>query len=156
MISTISGPAKAEPATTAGAHFVIDYTIEAVAEQIREICPSGVDMIVEVAPVVNEAVLGVGGTITMYATDGGAELRLSFVPPMMANARIQLVIAFGVPPRRKSGGLWISARRSPPVRSESARITFFHCAIFSIEDGAGAHAAVEPPSVGKVLIDIRQ
>ncbi|TSD40337.1 NADPH:quinone reductase [Rhodococcus sp. KBS0724] len=159
VISTVSGLAKSELAKAAGAHVVIDYTIEDVAERVREVSPAGVDTIAEVAPVanssINEAVLGVGGTIAIYATDGGADLKLSFVPLMMANARIQVVMAFGVPAPSKmrgvsdinvalaAGAIGVGADHGLPLHH------------FRIEDSADAHAAVEAHSVGKVLIDVR-
>jgi len=49
VISTISGPDKARLATAAGAHHVINYRENGVAEAIRDLAPDGVDIIAEVA-----------------------------------------------------------------------------------------------------------
>ncbi|MGC9669625.1 hypothetical protein ACNTMW_24130 [Planosporangium sp. 12N6] len=45
MISTVSGPEKANLATAAGAHHVINYRVGDPAARIREIVPDGVDIV---------------------------------------------------------------------------------------------------------------
>ena len=56
VITTVSSPEKAQLAAAAGAHFVINYRSQDVAEEVRRIAPDGVDTIVEVAPARNAAV----------------------------------------------------------------------------------------------------
>jgi NADPH2:quinone reductase len=43
MISTISGPGKARPATAAGAHHVLNHREGDPAAEIRKLAPDGVD-----------------------------------------------------------------------------------------------------------------
>ena len=75
VLATVSSPAKARLAEAAGAHHVVDYRGEDVAGQLRAAAPEGVDIVVDVAVGTNLAadlaVLGAGGTIASYATDGG-------------------------------------------------------------------------------------
>ena len=52
MITTVSGPAKAQLAAAAGADHVIDYRQQDVVAEVRRIAPHGVDAIVEVAAAV--------------------------------------------------------------------------------------------------------
>ena len=49
MITTVSGPDKAQLAARAGADHVIDYKQQDVVAEVRKIAPHGVDAIVEVA-----------------------------------------------------------------------------------------------------------
>ena len=159
VITTVSGPLKAQLAAAAGADHILDYTKQDVAQEIRKISPSGVETIVEVAPVTNGlangAVLANGGTLALYANDGGAALPLGFIPLFLANARLQFVMAFGVN---------ISAK-TQAVQDISAALTDGAIGVgdefglpihhYRIGDGPAAHSAVEANAVGKVLIDVR-
>ena len=81
VVATVSGPAKESLARAAGAGHVVNYRSQDAAAQIRPPAPAGVDTIVEVAPAVNAAldqeILAPGGTVAVYATDGGRELTVS-------------------------------------------------------------------------------
>ena len=55
VITTVSGPAKGELASAAGAHHVLDYLTQDAAAEIRGIAPHGVNIVVEVAPAANAA-----------------------------------------------------------------------------------------------------
>ncbi len=159
VIATVSSPIKAQLAAAAGADHILDYTNQDVAQEIKREFPSGVNTIVEVAPVsngpTNGAVLADGGTLSMYANDGGAELPLSFGPLVMVNARLQFVMAFGVNELAKRQAVQdISAALAAGVIGvgDEFGLPIHH---YEIGDGAAAHAAVEANAVGKVLIDIR-
>ena len=75
VITTVSGPAKADLATAAGAHHVINYREQDAAAVIAEIAPDGVDLIVEVAIAANAAldvqVAKSRTAVAIYANDGG-------------------------------------------------------------------------------------
>ena len=50
VISTVSGPAKAQLAVAAGADHVIDYRRQDVVAEIRQLAAHGVHTVVEVSP----------------------------------------------------------------------------------------------------------
>ena len=158
MITTISSDEKGKLARAAGADDVVNYRSEDAAEEIRGIAPTGVDVVVEVAPTANaaldEAVLAPGGTVAVYATDDGEELELLIGALMDRNARYQFVLVYTVPEAVKDqavadvtaaaadGALPVGADAGLPLHR------------FPLEDAAAAHAAVEGSAVGKVLIDV--
>ena len=71
VITTVSGPAKAELARRAGAEHVINYRTHEPAAEIHKLAPHGVDIVVEVAPsqnaALNSAIVASGATIAIYA-----------------------------------------------------------------------------------------
>ena len=80
---TVSAPAKAEVARTAGADHVVNYRNEDVAARIRGLTGgSGVDRVVEVAfgynLALNERILKPNGAIASYASDAEREPRLPY------------------------------------------------------------------------------
>ena len=101
VITTVSGPAKANLAARAGADHVIDYRRQDVVAEVRAIAPHGVNSIVEVAPAVNAAidaeVVARHGSVAVYATDGGAEMALPVRPSMTPNVRWQFVLVYNAP-----------------------------------------------------------
>ena len=125
VVTTVSSPEKAALATAAGAHHVVDYTEGDTAKAIRAIAPDGVDLVVEVSPARNAAlnarVIANHGTISVYATDGGAEMTLDVRRHFALNVRYQFLLLYTVgdapsrPPPRTS------AVRSPTARSTWAR-----------------------------------
>ncbi len=158
VATTVSSPEKALLASAAGAEHVVNYRTEDVAATIREWAPAGVDVIVEVAPAVNAAldavVLAQGGTIAVYANNGGASMSLEVRPHMALNARYQFVLLYTVPEAAKrqalldvsaavaAGAFRVGAEAGLPLHR------------YPLERTAEAHAAVEQGAVGKVLIDV--
>jgi NADPH:quinone reductase len=158
VLTTVSDAAKAQLAAAAGADNVITYTQQDVVTEVRKIAPHGVDIIVEVAPAQNAAidaeVLGLHGSVAVYANNGGADVRLPVRALMAPNARWQFVLIYTVPALAKhqaiddvSSAVFDGAVR---VGAESG-IPLHH---FPLEQTAEAHAAVENGVVGKVLIDV--
>jgi NADPH2:quinone reductase len=158
VITTVSSPEKANLAARAGADHVIDYRQQDVATEVRKIVPGGVDTIVEVAASANAeidvAVIGLHGSVAVYADDGGAPLSLPVRPLMVPNARWQFVLLYTAPEDWKaravddvSGAILDGAIRV----GEEAGLPLHH---FPLERTAEAHAAVEAGVVGKVLIDV--
>jgi NADPH2:quinone reductase len=158
VIATVSGDEKAELARAAGAHHIINYRTAAAADDMRQLAPAGVDVVVEVAPAANaaldEAVLAPNGTVAAYATDGGSEVALSVRDLMTRNVRYQFVLVYTVPAAVKDravadvaaaaadGALQVGAEAGLPLHR------------FSLEETPAAHEAVEGGAVGKVLIDV--
>jgi NADPH2:quinone reductase len=158
VLSTVSSTDKAELARAAGAQHVINYRTGDAAAAIRDAAPDGVDIVVEVAPAVNAeldaAVLAPGGTVAVYANDGGGELALPVRRLMFANIRYQFVLVYTVPDQAKRHavldvGAAVSAGAMPVGRAAGLPLSRF-----PLGQTGRAHAAVEASAVGKVLIDV--
>lgn len=104
VVSTVSSPAKADLASAAGAHHVVNYRTGDPSAAIRGAAPDGVDLIVEVAPVANAAldrqVPAGNATVAIYARDGD-ELTVPVFSAMRANTRLQFVLVYSVAPSAK-------------------------------------------------------
>ena len=157
-ITTVSSPEKAALATAAGAHHVVNYRTDDAAAAIRAVAPDGVDMVVEVAPVANAeldaAVIGRGGTVAIYASEGDDPLAVPVRPSMTANVRYQFILVYTMPDAAKRRAVHdVSAAVSAGVLDvgEEAGLPLHR---FPLERTADAHAAVEAGAVGKVLIDV--
>ena len=158
VISTVSGPAKGDLASAAGAHHVVNYREGDAAAAVRSLAPDGVDVIVEVALGANLeldlAVLRPRGTIATYANDGGRPVALDVRQNMTLNARYQFVLLYTVgevalraaaediTAALADGALPVGAENGLPLTR------------FPLDRTAGAHAAVEDNTPGKVLIDV--
>ncbi|MEN3359713.1 MAG: NADPH:quinone reductase [Mycobacteriales bacterium] len=158
VITTVSGPEKAALATAAGARHVVNYRDGDAAAAIRRLAPSGVDIVVEVAPVANAeldlAVAGPNATVAAYAGGGDDTVELTVRALMARNIRFQGVLVYTVPAPAKqeavadvaaavaAGALRVGAAAGLPLHR------------FPLEKTADAHAAVEENAVGKVLIDV--
>ena len=158
VISTVSGPAKAQLAAAAGADHVINYREQDVVAEVRKIAPDGVNAIVEVSPAANAeidaAVLAVGGSVAIYANDGGDSVALPVRASMTPNARWQFVLLYKVPHLAKvravnsvsaavlSGAIRVGDEAGLPLHR------------YTLDEIAQAHQAVEDSVVGKVLIDL--
>jgi len=158
VITTVSSQAKAELAGRAGAHHVVNYHDADAADQIRGIAPAGVDIIVEVAAGSNaeldQSVLKTGGTIAIYANDGGVPFAPDVRANMALNARYQFVLLYTVGWDRianaaadlnqaiDDGAFRVGEQAGVPVHR------------FGLDDTAAAHDAVERGAVGKVLVTV--
>ena len=158
VITTISGPAKADLATAAGAHHAINYRDQDAAAAIAEIAPDGVNLIVEVAITANAPldlqVAKSRTSVAIYANDGGDEFRLDIRASMVKNIRYQFVLLYTV------GDLALTQAVADVTRAledgalpvgEDAGMPLHR---FTLADAAAAHQAVEDGTVGKVLIDV--
>jgi len=157
IIATVSSPEKQRLAEAAGAHHVVNYRAGEAVDEIRQVAPNGVDLIVDVAPVANAAldaaVLAPGGTVAGYASTGG-DLVMPVGPVMGLNARWQFVLVYTMPWEAK--GAAVEAIRAAVADGalrvgEEAGLPVHR---FPLEAAAEAQAAVEAGAVGKVLIDI--
>ena len=158
VITTISSPAKAALAVSAGAHHVINYRDEDAAAAIRKVAPDGVDLVVEVAIAANSQlnldVVKPRSSIAIYANDGGREFTLDVRQNMIKNLRYQFVLLYTV------GAAALTAAVEDitlalvdgvlPV-GENAGLPLHR---FALANTADAHQAVQDGAVGKVLIDV--
>jgi NADPH2:quinone reductase len=158
VVTTISGDAKAALASAAGAHHVVNYRAGDTAARIAEKVPGGVDLVVEVAPAVNNdldrAVTRVGATIAIYANNGGTELTMPIRETFSKNLRYQFVLLYtlgedllaaaaeDVTAAVAAGALRLGADAGLPL------------IYFPLERTAAAHDAVEQGAVGKVMIEV--
>jgi NADPH2:quinone reductase len=158
VIATVSSPEKAALARAAGAAHTVDYTEGHTAARILALAPEGVDQIAEVAPAQNteldREVAALGGTIAIYANNGGNEMTLSVRATFSKNLRYQFVLLYTVAPELlaaaaeditaaiREGALGIGDERGLPLHR------------FPLEQTAAAHDAVEGGAIGKVLIDV--
>jgi NADPH2:quinone reductase len=158
VVTTVSSPAKAALATAAGAHHVVDYTTGDTATAIRAVAPDGVDLVVEVSPArnaaLNASVIANHGTVSVYATDGGAEMTLDVRRHFSLNVRYQFLLLYTV------GDAALAAAAEDITRAlgdgalgvgEEAGLPLTR---FPLERTAAAHDAVEAGTVGKVLVDV--
>lgn len=158
VITTVSTPEKGHLAARAGADHVIDYRQEDVTSRVRAIAPDGVDTIVEVAAAANAevdvAVLGMHGSVAIYADDGKEPLTVQVRPLMTPNARLQFVLVYTAPHEwkvRALGDVSAAVMDGAVHVGAEAGLPLHH---YRLEQTAEAHAAVEAGAVGKVLIDV--
>jgi NADPH2:quinone reductase len=125
---------------------------------VRRIVRHGVDAIVEVSPAVNAqidaAVIANGGSVAIYANNGGNEVTIPIRPSMTTNARWQFVLLYTVAAGPKAHAIEdvAGAVLDGAVRvGREAGVPLTH---FPLEEASAAHAAVEAGAVGKVLIDV--
>jgi NADPH2:quinone reductase len=157
-VTTVCTPAKAALATAAGAHHVVDCTTGDTAAAIREIAPDGVDLVVEVSPAtnatLNHAVRVNGGTVSVYANNGGDTMQLDVRAHFALNVRYQFLLLYTLSPEALAAAVEdVTAAAAAGVLTvgEEAGLPI---ARFPLERTAEAHAAVEDGFVGKVLIDV--
>ena len=138
VVTTVSGPEKAELARAAGADLVINYREGDVAAQVRPFAER-VDRIIEVALTANlDADLALSGpdtVIVTYAADG-PNPELPVRACMSANVTLRFVLLYGVPQAALEAG---ALTPLPPHR-------------FLLDDHAAAHEAVENGVSGKVFV----
>ena len=158
VISTVSSDRKAELATAAGAHHVVDYTEGDTAARIRELAPDGVDIIVEVAPAQNlaldVAVVRLRGTIAVYANNGGDQVTLNVRETFSLNVRLQFVLLYTLGDaalRAAAEDVHSAITAGAFGVGEEHGVPLHH---FPLERTADAHQAVEEGIVGKVLVDV--
>jgi NADPH2:quinone reductase len=137
---------------------VVDYRQQDVVAEVRKVAPKGVDAIVEVNPAANAAidaqVIGLHGSVAVYANNGGDEFTLPVRALMTPNARWQFVLLYSEPARAKEIGIEdvATAVADGAVRvGEEAGLPLH---VFPLAETARAHQAVEDGAVGKVLVDV--
>ncbi|KAA1425566.1 NADPH:quinone reductase [Nocardioides antri] len=158
VIATVSSPAKGALATAAGAHHVLDYREPDTTAEIAALAPSGIDLVVEVAPEVNRdldlQVIANGGTIAVYGTEGGPTVSIPVRDAWSKNCRYRFLLVYELEER----DLRAAADAINAAIADQAFDVGEHHGLplrhFDLEQTADAHDAVEAGVVGKVLIDL--
>jgi len=160
VITTVSSADKAALATAAGAHHVIDYTSGDTAEQIRDIAPDGVNIVVEVSAAVNIdldlAVVAPRASIAVYADNGGNEVTIPIRSTFSLNLRVQFLLLYTLGQRALDAAKLDVSAAAAAGALEVGAATGLPLHRFALDQTAAAHDAVEAAIVGKVLIDVTQ
>jgi len=156
VIATVSGDRKAELATRAGAHHVIDYTRGSLPAAVRAIGRPSV--IVEVNALHNLhddiELIADGGGISIYTPGNSPTLDIPSRRAMTKNIQFSFILTYTTSERQKrhavaavaaavaAGALAVGAEHGMPVTR------------FSLDEVPAALQAVADHTVGKVLVDI--
>ncbi|MFD1713171.1 NADPH:quinone reductase [Amnibacterium flavum] len=158
VVTTVSGPEKAELARAAGAQHVVNYREGDPAGVIRGIAPDGVDIVVDVAIIANAdliaKVIRPRAVVSIYANTGGNEVTLPLRAHMGLNTRFQFILLYTVGREALAAAaedVTAAVRDGALPVGESAGLPLHR---FALERTADAHAAVQDDVVGKVLIDV--
>jgi NADPH2:quinone reductase len=148
VITTVSGPEKAELARNAGADLVVNYREPSAPEQIGSFGP--VDRVIEVALGANLqldlAVTRQAGCIVTYAAEASDPV-LPVRACMNANVILRFVLLYGVP--RDSLD---RAAADITAALTSGALTELPVHRFGLDDIVAAQDAVQDGTMGKVLI----
>lgn len=148
VVSTVSGPAKAELAAKAGADLVVNYNDPDAAEQIRPYAP--LDRIVELALGANlQLDLALSGPQT-HIVDYAAEPADPVLPVracMTANVTLRFILLYTVP---RPALLQAAADITRALKDGA--LTELPVTRFPLDQIAQAHDAVEAGAVGKVIV----
>jgi NADPH2:quinone reductase len=152
VITTVSGPQKAELAAKAGADLVVNYREPDASDQISSFAGSGgVDHVVELALGANlqldlAVVARPDARIVCYAaeaTDPAVPVRAC----MNANVMLRFVLIYGVPEDALE-----QAAQDISAALAAGALTELPATKFPLDEVAAAHEAVEAGAVGKVLV----
>jgi NADPH:quinone reductase len=151
VITTVSGPQKADLAAKAGADLVVNYREPDAAGQISSFTgENGVDHVVEVALGANLqldlAVARPGARIVTYAAEA-ADPALPVRACMTANVVLRFMLLYGVPPE----ALGQAALDITAALADGA-LTELPVTKFPLDQVAAAQDAVQGGAVGKVLV----
>ena len=149
VITTVSGPEKAELARQAGAEHVVNYRDPDAAGQIKAIAER-VDRVVEVALGANLALdlalAGPGTVIVSYAAEP-ADPVLPVRACMTANVVLRFILLYGVPADALD-----QAAADVSAALAAGALTELPSQRFALPDIVAAHEAAEAGPVGKIFV----
>jgi NADPH2:quinone reductase len=154
VVSTVSGPQKAELAAKAGADLVVNYREPDAADQIRSFAgAAGVDRVVEVALGANlqldlAVVARPDARVICYAAEADDPV-LPVRACMNANVVVRFVLLYGVPAEAL-----IQAAGDITDALHDGALTELPVIRFPLDEIAAAQDAVEAGAMGKVLVVI--
>ena len=160
VITTVSSDEKETLARAAGAHHVLRYPDDSLADRIREIAPDGVHHVVEVAPGQNAAldveVAANHASIAYYANNNGEEFTVPIVVSFAKNLRWQGLLLYTVGPEAlgvAAEDITLALHDGVLPVGEAAGLPLTW---FELDETAAAHDAVENGVTGKVLIRVSE
>jgi len=149
VVTTVSGPQKAELASKAGADLVVNYKDADAADQIRSFAGQ-VDRVVELALGANLqldlAVTAPMAEIVTYAAEA-QDPALPVRACMTANVVLRFVLLYGVP-----AAVLEAAVADTSAALADGALTELPITRYGLDDIAAAHDAVEGGAVGKVIV----
>lgn len=158
VVTTVSNAEKAVLAAAAGAHHIVNYKTDDAVAAIKAIAPSGVNLVVEVAPsqnaALNAAVVAPRASIAIYATEGDGRLSLDILPNMVRNVRYQFVLLYFAGEKALLDAREDVALAAAAGALEVGELAGLPLHYFGLADTAAAHDAVESGVTGKVLIRV--
>jgi NADPH:quinone reductase len=150
VVTTVSGPEKAELARAAGADLVLNYREQDVARQVRSFAGGPVNRVIEVGLAANlETDLAMSGPETVVVAYAAAppDPVLPVRACMSANVTLRFVLLYGVPAAAVDRAV---ADITGALRAGD--LTPLPAHRFRLDDIAAAHEAVENGITGKVLV----
>ncbi|MGX6604391.1 NADPH:quinone reductase [Micromonosporaceae bacterium Da 78-11] len=154
VISTVSSKEKAELAAAAGADAVVNYREEDVAARIKELSPTGPQIVVEVNTEnlrLDLDVIAPNGNIAIYVA---GEVKLPSFKAMLKNVSLDFVLTYVTTTQEKDSAV---AAVDAAVDAGAFRVgdqAGLPLVRFPFERIADAHEAVEQHVTGKVIIEI--
>jgi NADPH2:quinone reductase len=150
VVTTVSGPQKAELAARAGADLVVNYREADALEQVRAFAPA-VDRVVEVALGANLALdlalAHAGTTVVTYAAESSNPV-LPVRECMNANVSLRFIMLYTVPAAALDAAVTdITAALS------AGALTELPVHRFPLEEIVAAQEAAESGAVGKVIVE---
>jgi NADPH2:quinone reductase len=150
VVTTVSGPQKAELAARAGADLVVSYRDADALEQVRAFAPA-VDRVVEVALGANLALdlalAHAGTTVVAYAAESSNPV-LPVRECMNANVSLRFIMLYTVPAAALDAAVTdITAALS------AGALTELPVHRFPLEEIVAAQEAAESGAVGKVIVE---
>ncbi len=154
VIATVSSPAKAAHALSAGADVVIDRKREDVVARVTALSPGGVDRIVEVDLGANLALdvplIKANGTIASYSSTAVPEPVFPYYPLAFKGVTLRLVQGFNLPPAARAAAIADIA-----AWSASGRLRHAIAAEFPLAEIAAAHELLESGrAIGNIVVMI--
>lgn len=158
VITTVSGPEKAELAKTAGADHILDYTKEDLVGRVLEITGgAGVDRVVEVDLFGNIAadakLVREHGIICVYGSRigvGSTDPVFPTVPLLQKNVTVRLIHLYNIPVAARNDAI-----RHIASWAASGKAKFAIAATFPLDQAVAAHEAVEKGGkLGQVVLKI--
>jgi NADPH:quinone reductase len=152
VVSTVSGPEKADLARQAGAHHVVNYREDDAAAKIGAAAPDGVDRIVEVALAANLRldldVAAPNAAIVTYAAEP-TEPALPVRELMTRNLLLRFMLLYTVP-----GEALRHAAEDITAALARGALTPLPTQRYPLDEIGTAHDAVESGAVGKVIVSV--
>jgi NADPH:quinone reductase len=151
VVTTVSGPQKADLAASAGADLVVNYRDADAADQLRAFAPQ-MDRIVELALGANiDLDLAVSGPQT-HIVDYAAEPADPVLPVrrcMNANVTLRFILLYAVPSAAQD-----QAAADISAAVAAGALTALPVIRYPLDEVVAAQEAVESNAVGKVVVEI--